>query len=69
MYMVNWNFEPTLDISGRSPGAPGFREVGDLLAEKAEAGVDVRIVLNGAQVPSGRLERRDTVPVGMRGTI
>jgi phosphatidylserine/phosphatidylglycerophosphate/cardiolipin synthase-like enzyme len=50
VYMVNWNFEPTLDISGKQPGSPGFRELGDLLAEKASAGVDVRIVLNGAQV-------------------
>lgn len=50
VYMVHWNFEPTMDITGKQPATPGFRELGDLLAERAEAGVDVRIVLNGAQV-------------------
>ena len=48
--MVHWNFEPTMDITGKQPATPGFRELGNLLAERAEAGVDVRIVLNGAQV-------------------
>jgi phosphatidylserine/phosphatidylglycerophosphate/cardiolipin synthase-like enzyme len=49
IYMVDWFFDPTLDLRGRAPGDPGFTETGDLLAERAAAGVDVRLVLNGAQ--------------------
>jgi phosphatidylserine/phosphatidylglycerophosphate/cardiolipin synthase-like enzyme len=49
VYLVDWFFDPTLDLRGRSPGDPGFIETGDLLAQRAFAGVDVRLVLNGAQ--------------------
>jgi phosphatidylserine/phosphatidylglycerophosphate/cardiolipin synthase-like enzyme len=48
-YLVNWFFDPKLDLRGRWPGSQGFLEVGDLLAQKAADGVDVRVVLNGAQ--------------------
>jgi phosphatidylserine/phosphatidylglycerophosphate/cardiolipin synthase-like enzyme len=49
VYLVDWFFDPKLDLRGRSPGDPGFIETGDLLAQRAAAGVDVRMVLNGAQ--------------------
>jgi phosphatidylserine/phosphatidylglycerophosphate/cardiolipin synthase-like enzyme len=49
VYLAGWFFEPTLDLAGRSPGDPAHVEVGDLLAAKAASGVDVRVVLNGAQ--------------------
>jgi phosphatidylserine/phosphatidylglycerophosphate/cardiolipin synthase-like enzyme len=49
VYLLDWFFDPTLDLSGRNPANPGFVEVGDLLAEKAFIGVDVRVVLNGGQ--------------------
>jgi phosphatidylserine/phosphatidylglycerophosphate/cardiolipin synthase-like enzyme len=49
VYIVDWFFDPALDLRGRTPGDPGFVEVGDLLCQRAMAGVDVRLVLNGAQ--------------------
>jgi phosphatidylserine/phosphatidylglycerophosphate/cardiolipin synthase-like enzyme len=49
VYLVDWFFDPNLDLRGRSPGDPGFIATGDLLAQRAAAGVDVRLVLNGAQ--------------------
>lgn len=49
VYVLDWFFDPKLDLHGRVPTDPGFIEIGDLLAERASAGVDVRIVLNGAQ--------------------
>jgi phosphatidylserine/phosphatidylglycerophosphate/cardiolipin synthase-like enzyme len=49
VYMVDWFFDPTLDLRGRAPGDPGYTQVGDLLAQRAAAGVDVRLVVNGAQ--------------------
>lgn len=49
IYLVDWFLDPTLDISGKKLGDPGFREVADLLAEKALANVDVRVILNGGQ--------------------
>jgi phosphatidylserine/phosphatidylglycerophosphate/cardiolipin synthase-like enzyme len=49
VFLVDWFFDPRLDLRGRSPSDPGFIETGDLLAQRAAAGVDVRIVLNGAQ--------------------
>jgi phosphatidylserine/phosphatidylglycerophosphate/cardiolipin synthase-like enzyme len=49
IYILGWYFNPKIDLRGRSAADPGFIEVGDLLAQKAAAGVDVRVVLNGAQ--------------------
>jgi phosphatidylserine/phosphatidylglycerophosphate/cardiolipin synthase-like enzyme len=49
VYLVGWFFEPELDLTGRPPGDPAHVQVGDLLVGKAAVGVDVRIVLNGAQ--------------------
>jgi phosphatidylserine/phosphatidylglycerophosphate/cardiolipin synthase-like enzyme len=49
VYMVDWFFDPRLDLTGRVQGDPGFLEFGDLLAKKVVSGVDVRVVLNGAQ--------------------
>jgi hypothetical protein len=48
-YLVDWFFDPKLDLRGRAPDDPGFIETGDLLAQCAAGGVDVRLVLNGAQ--------------------
>jgi phosphatidylserine/phosphatidylglycerophosphate/cardiolipin synthase-like enzyme len=49
VYLVDWFFDPTLDLGGRKPGDAGFLEVGDLLAQRASAGIDVRVILNGGQ--------------------
>jgi phosphatidylserine/phosphatidylglycerophosphate/cardiolipin synthase-like enzyme len=49
VYLAGWFFEPTLDLTGIPVGQPGHVDVADLLAGKAAAGVDVRVVLNGAQ--------------------
>jgi phosphatidylserine/phosphatidylglycerophosphate/cardiolipin synthase-like enzyme len=49
VYFVDWFFDPTLDLAGRKLGDPAFVEVGDLLAQRAAAGVDVRVILNGGQ--------------------
>lgn len=50
IYLAGWYFEPTLDLLGRPPTDPAYTAIADLLAAKAAAGVDVRIVLNGAQI-------------------
>src|ERR1700712_5068462 len=43
-----------MDLTGRGPNDPGYQSIVDLLAEKAAAGVDVRVMLSGA-VLSGSL--------------
>lgn len=49
VYLVDWFFDPTLDLGGRKLGDPDFMEIGDLLAIKQQAGVDVRVIINGGQ--------------------
>ena len=49
IYLAGWFFEPTLDLTGVQVGQPGHVDIADLLAGKAAVGVDVRLVLNGAQ--------------------
>ena len=61
IYLVDWFFDPTLELGGRKAGAADYLEVGDLLAAKQHAGVDVRVVLNGAQYSS----RVATIPFGV----
>jgi phosphatidylserine/phosphatidylglycerophosphate/cardiolipin synthase-like enzyme len=48
--IAGWTFDPAMDLGGRLRGTPGFKEVGQLLAEKAALGVTVRVVLNGSIV-------------------
>src|ERR1700712_3160393 len=43
-----------MDLTGRGPTDPAYQSIVDLLAEKAAAGVDVRVMLSGA-VLSGSL--------------
>lgn len=49
IYMLDWHFDPNFDIRGNMPGDVAYVEIGDLLVQRAAVGVDVRIVLNGAQ--------------------
>ncbi|WP_067832510.1 phospholipase D-like domain-containing protein [Actinomadura kijaniata] len=49
VYLAGWFFDPNLDLTGHAPGDPAHLPVADLLADKAHNGVDVRLVLNGAQ--------------------
>ncbi|MFF4128253.1 phosphatidylserine/phosphatidylglycerophosphate/cardiolipin synthase family protein [Microbispora rosea] len=49
IYLVDWFFDPTLDLGGRTLGDADFLEIGDLLAIKQQDGVDVRVVINGGQ--------------------
>lgn len=45
IYIVGWQFDPSLDLQTGKLGTP--QAIGQLLAEKAAAGVDVRLILNG----------------------
>jgi hypothetical protein len=49
IYLVDWFFDPTLDLRGKAPSDAGFIQIADPLAQRAVAGVDVRLILNGAQ--------------------
>jgi phosphatidylserine/phosphatidylglycerophosphate/cardiolipin synthase-like enzyme len=47
VYILGLLLEETVDLLGRQPGAPGFQEIGDLLAERAFDGADIRIIISG----------------------
>jgi phosphatidylserine/phosphatidylglycerophosphate/cardiolipin synthase-like enzyme len=49
VYLVDWFFDPTLELSGRAVGDPNYLEIGDLLAICQQEGVDVRVIVNGGQ--------------------
>ncbi|RZT88583.1 phosphatidylserine/phosphatidylglycerophosphate/cardiolipin synthase-like enzyme [Pseudonocardia sediminis] len=47
-FATGLQIESDMDLTGRAPGDEGYRPLTDLLAEKASAGVDVRILLTAA---------------------
>ncbi|MEU4243479.1 phospholipase D-like domain-containing protein [Actinoplanes sp. NPDC026619] len=51
-YICGLQLDPDMDLAGRRPGDPGYQAFGELLAEMAFAGVDVRVILAGAVVSS-----------------
>ncbi|MDQ4115716.1 MAG: phospholipase D-like domain-containing protein [Actinomycetota bacterium] len=48
VFATGLQIESDMDLSGRRPGDDGYRSLADVLAEKADAGVDVRILLTAA---------------------
>lgn len=44
--------DPALDLTGRQPGEPGYRGLGELLARLAADGVDVRVLIAGRVLAS-----------------
>lgn len=61
IYLLGWFFDPTVELGGRKAGDADYMEAGDLLAAKQHAGVDVRVVLNGAEY----LSLAATIPFGV----
>ena len=55
IYILGWTFDMTMDLQLRPPGTTGHMQFGQLLAEKQAAGVDVRVVLNGAVVENAKV--------------
>ena len=53
VYIASYQADPQLDLSGRTAGEPGYRPFTDVLAEKADDGADVRIVLSAAEFSRG----------------
>ena len=53
VYIASYQADPQLDLTGRSAGETGYRPFTDVLAEKAAAGTDVRIVLSAAEFSGG----------------
>ncbi|WP_433652901.1 phospholipase D-like domain-containing protein [Micromonospora zamorensis] len=49
VYVLDWFHKPHFDLLGRTPEDPGYAPIGQLLAERANAGVDVRVVLTGSR--------------------
>lgn len=49
VYLVSWQLDDDMTLAGASSSLP----IGKLLAEKAQAGVDVRFILNGTAVLYG----------------
>lgn len=47
-FATGLQIESDMDLTGRRPGEPGYRPLTDVLAAKAAAGVDVRILLTAA---------------------
>ncbi|HEX6870559.1 MAG TPA: phospholipase D-like domain-containing protein [Micromonosporaceae bacterium] len=47
LYVLDWYHQPFWDIRDRQPGDAGHRPIGERFAQKAHAGVDVRIILSG----------------------
>lgn len=50
IHILAWRFDADLDLRGRDAGDPGFEPIGEILARKAAAGVDVRVILDGSLV-------------------
>jgi len=50
IHLLAWRFDPTLDLLGRPPESPKHEPLGALLAAKAAAGVDVRLILDGSRL-------------------
>lgn len=48
VFATGLQIESDMDLSGLRPGDDGYRPLSDVLAEKADAGVDVRILLTAA---------------------
>jgi phosphatidylserine/phosphatidylglycerophosphate/cardiolipin synthase-like enzyme len=55
-YICGLQLDPDMDLTGREPSAPGYKALGELLADLVVAGVDVRVILAGA-VLSGSIAR------------
>lgn len=53
VYIASYQADPAVDLTGRTPGDPGYRSFIDVLAEKAADDVDVRIVLSDAEFSGG----------------
>jgi phosphatidylserine/phosphatidylglycerophosphate/cardiolipin synthase-like enzyme len=45
VWIAGLELDPSIDLAGRSPDDPGYRPLGELLAQLAARGVDVRVLL------------------------
>jgi phosphatidylserine/phosphatidylglycerophosphate/cardiolipin synthase-like enzyme len=51
--IAGYQADPSFDLTGTPPGAPGHRPFADVLAEKAADGTDVRVILSAAEFSGG----------------
>jgi len=57
LYIAGLQVDHLVDLSGRGPGDPGYRPLGEQLANLVDDGVDVRVIMSGGTLWSGRLPR------------
>ena len=58
-YICGLQLEPDMDLTGRQAGEPGYEALVDLLAGLASDGVDVRVILAGADMsPDADINQR-----------
>src|SRR6266478_10147127 len=54
IYFLVWRIDASMDLLNKQPGDSGYQQLGDLLATKAQAGVDVRVIVSAhvSRVPT-----------------
>ena len=57
LYIAGLQVDHLVDLAGRDPHDRGYRPLGEQLANLVDAGVDVRVIMSGGTLWSGRLPR------------